>query len=500
MKRFTLSEQHTSRLFRWFALLLVFTGVVLRIITWNLGRNLVIDEANVARNIAECNFAQLTQPLKYEQYAPPVFLWMEKLATLLFGFGERSLWLYPLLCGIGATYVLYKIARQVMPDSGVWLTTGLFALGFFYVAYSCTLKQYMPDAFVGLLLILVALKTPLTGEKRLRFTGIWALAGSLAIWSSMPSVFVLAGIGAYYSWSLLKERKWSVFVALLPIFALWLVQFICYYLAILQPQAESDYLQNYHRDFFLHLLPASAAEWEHNITRLYEIVGYMGGWTVVAMGLNLLLLFTGFILLARKHVAQFLLLIIPVIAVLFAAAFHKFSLIERVIMFLYPLLLLFVGYGFAQLWRVKYVAVKVVLLLAGMITLFGNAHFSHYVHYKDQTFQIREGLDYLSAKKVRGNQLYVPGPSVATYVYYTTIHPQHQQYNTITGAHLLSWSDDFSAITHNLQDTTWFIFSEDFKETERNRRLGEIEQQMKPFDHFEQHNAFVFGYLPKPAP
>lgn len=500
MKRFNLSEQYASRLFRWFAFLLVLTGILLRIITWNLGRNLVIDEANVARNIAECNFAQLTQPLKYEQYAPPVFLWIEKLATLLFGFGERALWLYPLLCGIGAIYVLYKIARNIMSDSGIWLPTGLFALGFFYVTYSCTLKQYMPDAFTGLLLILIALNTPLTSERKPRFIAIWILAGSIAIWSSMPSVFVLAGIGVYYCRLLLKERRWSSFLPLIPIFALWLIQFTCYYLAILKPQAESAYLQNYHHDFFLHLLPASAAEWSHNVTRLYEIVGYMGGWTVVAMGLNLLLLFTGFVMLARKHAAQFFLLIVPIIAVLFAAALHKFSLIERVIMFLYPLLLLFVGYGFAQLWRIKYVAVKVILLLAGMITLFGNAHFSHYAHYEDQTFQIREGLDYLSAKKARGEQLYVPGPSVATYVYYTTVHPEHKQYNTISGGHLLSWGDHFSDITRNLQDTTWFIFSEDFKETERNRRLGEIGQHMKPFDHFERHNAFVFGYLPKPAP
>jgi hypothetical protein len=72
-------------------------GVLLRMAMYFHNRNLIIDEANIVRNLAERDFAGLTLPLKYEQYAPPVFLWIEKLASLLFGYGEKAMRLYPLL-------------------------------------------------------------------------------------------------------------------------------------------------------------------------------------------------------------------------------------------------------------------------------------------------------------------------------------------------------------------------------------------------------------------
>lgn len=482
---------------RWFIVFVLLLGVVLRIWVWWQSRNLVIDEANVARNLFESNYRQLAQPLKYEQYAPPVFLWIEKLLSSVFGFSERSLWLYPLLCGIGATLLLYRIARILMPASAVWLPVGLFALGAPYIHFTIMLKQYMPDAFTGLLLILLALRTDLLQQSPKRFLTTWILAGSLAIWSSMPSVFILTGIGAYYGWIVLKEKKWSAGLHLLIVTVIWLAQFGYYYKTILAPQAGSDYLQHYHRDFFLYACPANKEEWAHNFYRLNEIISYAGGWTAIALGSNLLFLFSGIIVLARKEMKWFLLLLLPVVTVLIAAALHQFSLIERVIMFMYPLLLLLIGYGLAQWLQIRWMAVKVVLFIAGLLSIINHAHFSDYAHYRQQTFALTEGLTYLVQQKVPGSRLYVPGPSKASYVYYTTIHPQHRQYATIAGAHLLRWEDNFSDITRPVTDTCWFIFSEDFKETERNRRLGELAQHMKPFTSFEGHNVFVFGYVPK---
>src|ERR1043165_1516328 len=80
--------------------LIVTAGVLLRLATFFHNRNLIIDEANIVRNLAERDFGGLVLPLTYEQYAPPVFLWIEKLASLLLGYGEKAMRLYPLLCGL----------------------------------------------------------------------------------------------------------------------------------------------------------------------------------------------------------------------------------------------------------------------------------------------------------------------------------------------------------------------------------------------------------------
>lgn len=492
-----LTEQRAAQLFRWFILLLLLLGITARIVIWAQNRNLVIDEANVARNIYERNFIGLTQPLSYEQYAPPVFLWMEKIAATLFGFSEQAMRLYPLLCGIGALLVLRQVSRRLMPDHGAWLTIGTFALGAIYVEYSATLKQYMPDAFIGLTLIWLALKTDYHKISRARFAGTWLLAGSVAIWSSMPSVFILAGIGAYYAVLMARDRKAGLLGPCLLVVMTWLLQFLFYYLAILKPQAESDYLQNFHKDFFLYPLPSSGAEWAHNGARLYDLVGNMGGWTTIAMVSYILFLFAGLVQLARQHKARFLLLVVPIVAVLVAAALHKFSLIERVVLFMYPLMLLLAGYGFAQLWQLRYSAVRLVIFAAGMISIIGYARFPLYFNHQRLLYELTEGLDYLNRQGAHGHQLYVPGGSTATYVYYTGIHPARQQYEALKGAYLLGWQDDYAAAVSNRQDSTWFIYSENFQEPERNKRIAEIEQHLKPFAYFERYHSYVYGYVPK---
>ena len=64
---------------------LIFIGISFRLILFFQNRNLIIDEANIVRNIYERDFIGLLKPLSYQQYAPPLFLWMEELWSLLLG-------------------------------------------------------------------------------------------------------------------------------------------------------------------------------------------------------------------------------------------------------------------------------------------------------------------------------------------------------------------------------------------------------------------------------
>src|SRR5690606_20568037 len=98
----TVVKTKTDKWMYWLVIALIAIGIILRLYVYFQNRNLIIDEANVARNIAERGFAALALPLDYAQYAPPVFLWITKFFTMLFGMGEMALRLYPLLCGIAS--------------------------------------------------------------------------------------------------------------------------------------------------------------------------------------------------------------------------------------------------------------------------------------------------------------------------------------------------------------------------------------------------------------
>ena len=99
----------------WLLWAIIAVGVALRLVIFFQNRNLIIDEANIVRNLADRGFAGLTHPLKYEQYAPPVFLWIEKAVSIIAGYGEKAMRFYSLVCGAGVLLVFYKVSPS--PDA-----------------------------------------------------------------------------------------------------------------------------------------------------------------------------------------------------------------------------------------------------------------------------------------------------------------------------------------------------------------------------------------------
>jgi hypothetical protein len=495
----------TSRLGRYsnislrvFTELILLVGVGLRLVLFFQNRNLIIDEANIVRNLSERSYGGLALPLKYEQYAPPVFLWMEKLSSQLFGYSEQAMRLYPLLAGIAATFVMYKLAARLMTKSALWLPVGLMALGAFFIEYSTVMKQYMPDALIALSLIWLALKWNINELRPDRFVIYWIVAGSLAIWSSMPSVFILAGIGMYYCWHSFRLYQRTRLPQLMIIASAWVLQFAFYYVAILKPQINSDHLQNYHREYFLFATPDNLEEWRHNLERIQEILRHTVGVTNISIWAAVLLIVLGAGNLLLRRTANFLLVALPCLFVLAAAALDQYSLIPRVILFMMPLLMLLMGVGFDVLMQ-QIRPVRFAAAALGLYMLYAGSGF-YFIRHPLRFHEITNGLGWIRDRGGRGDQLYVHDANVPTYIYYTQLHPQKAQWAQLYGAHKLTWEDDYTELTKNLRDTAYFIYTGGFPEGERARRTAEIERNMKQVAYFEKDICFVFVYAPKSAP
>ncbi len=400
---------------------IVAVGIILRLAMYLHNRNLIIDEANIVRNLAERDFAGLVKPLSYEQYAPPVFLWIEKLIAQLFGFGEWAMRLYPLLCGVGALLIFPAIASRFMRWEVLWYPLACFAGGFTFLKYSSEVKQYMPDTFIALALIWLALRTDVGKTRHWRFTLLWMLAGTVAIWSSMPSVFILAGIGCFYAASALRERRYRLLAMLAMIAVVWLSQFGLYYHAILKAQINSQYLQGYHHNYFLIGIPRSLADWQHNWERVEDLLGNIGGWSAVAIVSNLLFLLLGIVQLVKQRSVGIWLMLVPVAFVLLAAALRQFSLIDRVVLFMLPLWLLIIGIGFQWLASYGWRPLQALLVLVGG---FNAIAMPHNVLHPYEFHEITKGMMWLQARGARGKQLYLHDASVPAYIYYTELHPE----------------------------------------------------------------------------
>jgi predicted membrane-bound mannosyltransferase len=124
----------------------------------------------------------------------------------ILGYSEQAMRLTALLCGVGSLFIFWHLLRKVMPSNALWLPLGLLACAPILIKYSAEVKQYGPDAFVAICLVSLALSVDLFTTNRKKFTGIWLVAGSIAIWASQPSVFILASIGFYY-FTQLAQRK-----------------------------------------------------------------------------------------------------------------------------------------------------------------------------------------------------------------------------------------------------------------------------------------------------
>ena len=74
-------NQFSSRVYGVLAAIAIVAGVALRVVEYTRNRPLWLDEAMLGLNIASRSAGQLALPLDYDQSAPLLYLWLERLAV-----------------------------------------------------------------------------------------------------------------------------------------------------------------------------------------------------------------------------------------------------------------------------------------------------------------------------------------------------------------------------------------------------------------------------------
>ncbi|MCG8347258.1 MAG: hypothetical protein MI924_05695, partial [Chloroflexales bacterium] len=89
-------------------------GVLIRLLQYLANRSIWFDEARIALNITNRSFAELLQPLDYDQAAPLGFLLIERLAVKVLGNSEYALRLWPLVGGIASLFLFYRLSQALL--------------------------------------------------------------------------------------------------------------------------------------------------------------------------------------------------------------------------------------------------------------------------------------------------------------------------------------------------------------------------------------------------
>ena len=391
-------------------------GLLLRLFVYIQNRGFIIDESNLARNIVQKDFSAFFSPLDFHQYAPPLFSVIQKCNLLIFGKTEYALRLFPLLAGIIALWLFYKLAKKLIPQPSHLFPLSLMALSIWFVRYATEHKQYASDTALAIGLLLLAEQCQIDRFKRWHFA-VLALGGSIAIWVSMPAVFILAGVGIYYLMECFYKKR-DYLLPLVLSGMTWLVSFGMYYKLILSQNIGSTYLEVFHERWFLPLLPSSMEELNLTKELLLGIFRTAIGSTGLALAWGIATCILGIFLLFKKDKAKGVLYFLPVFFCLVASHLHYYTLIPRLTLFFIPIILLWIGLGTNHILERLEGFKKVPVLILLSILLFN--HSSHkYFYSKLQFEELKPVMEFIKAES---------NPSDVFYIHHEG-HPNFHFYN-----------------------------------------------------------------------
>ncbi len=214
----------------------------------------------------------------------------------------------------------------------------------------------------------------------------WAgliVLGGLAVWLSLPSIFVLGGVGVFLLVSILRRRRWAGLVPLALFGAVVLGCFAWQYVLYLRPMQHAT--ANFYQAYWEKAFPPLSQAWKIPLWLLEIHAGNMmaypvGGARFASAG-TLLLVIAGAISLCKSKKQDLLLLLLAPLGLALLAACAKkypYGMSARTMLFMAPAFCLLAGEGLGWLLsrllkaRVD-VGVVVATCVLGGIALAGMA-------------------------------------------------------------------------------------------------------------------------------
>jgi len=341
----------------------IILGAVARVRYYLADISFWIDEAAVALNVLNKSFAELLQPLDYNQVAPVGFCILEKAAISLLGNNEFAFRLLPFVAGIVAIWLTFCFTRKAIGILPALLCAAQLSISTEILFFANCLKPYASDLTIAVGLMLLAWKDDPGGLSPRRLAAL-GLCGLLAVWFSFPAIFILGGIGTLWmvDWIRFKNRR--LFLWYCTVILLWLASFYLHF-QFLQSQTHSEGILDFWANSFMPFPPKNFDDLKFFIVELPRVFRNCI-WTsdqIVAV----VLFGAGCLLLWRNHRRLLVLTIIPLLLNLFASALHKYPFGGRMLQ--YGALNLFIpiavtlDYLLAWGSKMKWVRVVAILLI-----------------------------------------------------------------------------------------------------------------------------------------
>jgi len=453
-------QKPETRLLSALVIVMCLLGFFVRLYFYGINRSLWLDEAMLALNIVNRSFAELLQPLSYDQGAPIGFLLLQKIVIGLLGNWDYVLRLIPLIAGLLSIPLMYQVSKKYSVGIAPYVASGLFVLSAKLIYYSSELKQYSSDVLVALVILLTAQKC-LEVNANKRALVVFGVSSVLAIWFSHPILFVIAAVFLALVLSLFERQNSHQLLHIIGTAGVFGISLLLLYVVSLRNLASNDVLLNYWSGSFAPLPPWSNPGWYYDtlLNVLVDLAGLPGN--LISVGVLILGIFS----LGSRRWPLMLILVVPFPLTLIASALGKYPFSGRLLLFLIPFLLLLLAEGIERVRSLLLRMNKQIALLA-MVALVGYLFYNPVMTvHKDLRFppkqeDIKPVMEYLQQNKTSADLVYVYYGAEFAFRYYAPFYGL-DTIDYVPGIPArddpVKYFDDIDRVRENRR--VWFVFS-----------------------------------------
>ncbi|MGB9775830.1 MAG: glycosyltransferase family 39 protein [Anaerolineae bacterium] len=476
-------------------------GIAARMAQYLSNRSLWLDEAYLALNILGRDFSGLLRPLDHHQIAPPLFLWAVKLAVSLWGDSEAGLRLVPLIGGILALPLFYRLARRMLGPLGAWLGTAMLGWSQPLIYYASEVKPYATDALTAIAACALAL--PLIegsaadrpSYRRLLLTGV---LGTLMPWFSYPSAFVLGGLALAMLGGPLLRRQYRRALRMTIPPLLWGLSLLALYGAVLRPGLRDPFLRTFWREFFAPFPPRSLTDLYWYLQAWFDFLVFAGG--LPFYGLATFAWLAGSITLwqARRR-APAMALILPFFGAAVASALKLYPLYIRVILFAVPPAFLLIACGGEAIYRALAPHSRAIAIVGVALLVLHPFYRSLSVLSAPWVNEeVRPAIQYIRDHWQEGDRVYVYHGAAPMFAYYAPRFglddPTLYQMGRASNGDFAVLQDDVARLSPG---RVWALFAHIYSFngiSEQSFLLAQLDGRGVQLDRLEVQNAAVFLY------
>ena len=377
---------------------------------FGVDKSLWLDEAALAINILDKGFGEFFSPLIYSQAAPPLFLILTKLLTVVFGAGEKVLRFIPFLCGLLSIFAFYFLLKEVFKKCPriAYFGTFIFSFGFSFLYNSIEFKPYTTDVLFTILVFLIWLKIfsnnniSADDSKNYKKENIFVFLFSLFPLFSFGSIFSLSAV-----WVLLFFRKNKI-----P-FLILTISFILEYFFVFSNLNSATSVYQYWLPYFINFSLLKCG------TTFLEILRYHLFPSCFANFACIFFVF-GIFCLYKKNRGVFTISLLTIISGLCASFLNLYPLYGRLSLFLYPVILLVIlsplCFSVFSGWKNKCVLTIVFIFI--LSTVFYNP----FVPALYKRKEIKPHLSYLKDNIKPKDKIFVYKNAHVTFLYYNKMY------------------------------------------------------------------------------